>query len=163
MSPSIAFLAGTRVNAPAMRSSDLAAIGRPARAALIVAGLSRDSRARSVADHPRRTISNRSLPECTTTLMAGPPRPAQVVRHSLGCSPLLDPLVRIDSWEPLRQCRGPVLTIRRGHKARSARRRPVSNPSRPLVQRRIIAPASSSLRAALGSLLRQERSWPLPR
>jgi len=69
ISSSMAFLDGTRVNASPMRSSDLAAIGRPASAALIVAGLSRDSRARSDADQPLRTISNRSRPACTMTLI----------------------------------------------------------------------------------------------
>jgi len=97
MSPSIAFLAGTRVNAPAMRSSDLAAIGRPASAALIVAGLSRDSRARSVADHPRRTISSRSLPACTTTLMTTPQTQSQAARRAQGFPVLLGPLIRTGS------------------------------------------------------------------
>ena len=59
---SITPLAGTRANAAAISATELAAIARPPSAALTVAGLSFDSRARSVAAQPRRAISWRSRP-----------------------------------------------------------------------------------------------------
>ena len=67
--PSMIGSAGTRARARATRPTDFAAIALPVRAALIVGRLTPDSRARSVADHPRRAISNLRRPGCTTTPM----------------------------------------------------------------------------------------------
>jgi len=50
-------ITGACISAAAMRASDLADIGLPDSAVLIVAGLSRASRAKSIAAHPRRAIS----------------------------------------------------------------------------------------------------------
>ena len=50
-------ITGACISAAAMRASDRADIGLPDSAVLIVAGLSRASRAKSIAAHPRRAIS----------------------------------------------------------------------------------------------------------
>jgi len=61
-SESIAATGGTRESAAASSANEVGAIGLPPRAALTVAGLSRASRARSVADQPRLVISWRNRP-----------------------------------------------------------------------------------------------------
>ncbi len=66
----MAGMTGARANALAMSASDWGLMGLPASAALMVAWLKRDSRARSAASQPRRIISLRNRASLTTTLMA---------------------------------------------------------------------------------------------
>jgi len=62
MSQSRAALGFTRSIALPIIAADLAEMGRPLTAALTVAGLSRDSRAKSTMAQPRRAIASRSRP-----------------------------------------------------------------------------------------------------
>jgi len=64
---------GVCARALAIRFSEDAAMGLPPRAVLIVAGLSRAARARSVGLQPRRAISWRRRPGWTVTLMTATP------------------------------------------------------------------------------------------